>query len=129
MPGLLEKFENNRIFTEDEAWALFRLAAIAEACGWTLLVIGIGFSDYVFPGNHTPVLLAGRIHGMLFLLYALASIGLYPALRWSRRRAFIALLASVPPYGSLAFEIWTSHTRRNEQFYIFRNCIALNLLD
>lgn len=128
MPSLWDKFENNKIFTEEEAWTLFKLSAIAEACGWTLLIIGIGLSDYVFPGNHAPVLVAGRVHGILFLLYALASVGLYPALRWSRKRAFVALLASIPPYGSLAFEIWAAHKRQNEQFNVIKNCVALNIL-
>lgn len=107
---------------------LFKLAAIAEAVGWTLLITGILLSDYVFAGNQAPIRVAGRVHGMLFLCYAAASVVLYPAIRWSRRRAFIALLASVPPYGSLIFELWASRLRRNEQLHVFRSCTMLNIL-
>ena len=124
---ILRRFESNQVFTEDEAWMLFRLAAIAEAVGWTLLIIGIGLSGYVFPDSQAPVKIAGRIHGMLFLLY-MASTALYPTLRWSRKRATVALLASVPPYGSLLFEMWAGRSRRNEQAHIFRSCTALNML-
>jgi len=123
--AMFRKFETNRVFTEPEAWALFRLAAIGEACGWTLLLTGLACGRYVLPGNDIPVQLAGHIHGILFLLYAVASVGLYPSLRWSRRRAFVALLASVPPYGSLVFERWARFMRSHSEFKAYRCCIAL----
>lgn len=113
MVNFLKKFEENKVFTEDEAWFLFRIAAIAEAVGWTLLIAGIGLTRFVVH-NQIPVQLAGRFHGMLFLLYMLAAVGLYPALRWPRWKAFIALLASVPPYGSLIFELWASSRRKRQ---------------
>lgn len=129
MFALFQKFEHNRAFTEADSWMLFRLAAIAEACGWTMLVAGILCERYILPGNSIPVTIAGKIHGMLFLLYMLASVGLYPTLRWSRKRAFVALLASVPPYGSLVFEQWAHHVRRHEQFRNYRYCVALAVLN
>lgn len=128
MFSLLRKFERNQVFSETDSWMLFRLAAVAEACGWTMLIAGIGCERYILPGNDTPVLLAGKIHGMLFLLYALAAAGLYPTLHWSRKRALLALLASVPPYGSLLFEQWASHARRSAQMRNCRYCLALAVL-
>ena len=128
MLSLLQRFERNQAFTETDSWMLFRLVAIAEACGWTMLIAGILCERYILPGNSIPVTIAGKIHGMLFLLYALAAVGLYPTLRWSRKRAFVALLASVPPYGSLLFEQWAHHMRRNAQFRAYRYCLALAVL-
>lgn len=128
MLALVQKFEGNGVFTADEGWMLFRLAAIGEACGWTLLVTGIAIGRYILPGNSIPVFIAGRVHGMLFLLYALAAVGLYPTLRWSRKRAFVALLMSVPPYGSIVFERWAYHVRRNSQFRTYRHCLVLAAL-
>jgi integral membrane protein len=119
------RFENNKIFSEEEAWAIFRLAAIAEACGWSLLILGILFERYLTPGNHTLVLVAGRIHGLLFSLYALSAVGLYPALGWSRKKSLVALAASVPPYGSLVFERWAAHSRRASYFISYSHCILL----
>ncbi len=119
------KFENNHVFTESESWMLFKIAAIAEACGWTLLIIGIAIEKYIIPGNNIPVLLAGRTHGLLFILYALAAICLYPTLRWSRKRSLVALLASIPPYGSLLFEQWASFKRSNDEFKLFSNYILV----
>ena len=107
----LRKFESAKPFTEHEAWTLFRLAAIGEACGWTLLLTGIGLKQYVLHGNNVPVLIAGQFHGTMFLIYAAAAVVLYPSLGWSRKRAFIATLTSVPPYGSIIFEQWAAHRR------------------
>jgi integral membrane protein len=111
---VLQKFENNHVFTDAEAWTLFRLAAFAEAFGWSLLISGILYERFF--GSHTPVLIAGQIHGILFLAYATAAVGLYPNLAWSRRQAVVALLASVPPFGSLAIELWAGHQRQRAAF-------------
>jgi integral membrane protein len=128
MMSLVYKFEHNTLFNEEEGWVLFSVAAIAEAVGWTLLITGIGLSRYVFPHSQVPVKIAGQIHGTLFGLYALAAIGLYPTLRWSRLKALAALAASVLPYGSLAFELWAGRLRKNEKYRIQRNCVALTVL-
>lgn len=109
---VLKKYERFRPFTESEAWGLFRLAAIAEAVGWTFLIIGILIGRYITPGNDLAVQLAGHVHGMLFLLYIAAAITLYPSQQWTRKRTVIAGLASVPPYGSLLFEQWAAYKRQ-----------------
>jgi integral membrane protein len=109
---ILKQYEQFKPFTELEAWAIFRLAAFAEAAGWTLLISGILISKYLMPGNNIAVQLAGHTHGIFFLTYIVAVIGLYPSQSWSRRRTIIAGLASVPPYGSLIFEQWAAHQRR-----------------
>ncbi|MEO6761740.1 MAG: DUF3817 domain-containing protein [Candidatus Saccharimonadales bacterium] len=104
---------------------LFRLAAYGEAVGWTLLIAGIIAERYIVPGNHVPVLFVGQIHGTLFFGYMLASMGLYPTLRWPRWQAIVALMASVPPYGSLIFEQWASRRRNADEFKTFQRCIWL----
>jgi len=129
MKSLLLKFERNQVFTEDEGWLLFKIAAIAEACGWTLLISGIAISKYLMHGNRAAVIIAGQIHGTLFICYAVASVGLYPAMRWSRMRAFVALLASIPPYGSLIFEWWAQSERHREQFSAMTCSLALAALN
>ena len=91
---------------------MFRLAALGEAVGWTLLIIGILLGKYVLPGNPVPVAVAGRIHGTLFLVYIAAVVVMSPSLGWSLRRTIIAGIASVPPYGSLRLEQWAARERR-----------------
>jgi integral membrane protein len=109
---MLKKYENFKPFTDAEAWGLFRLAAITEAVGWTLLITGIGIVHFMTPGNQLPIQIAGKVHGTLFLLYIVAALVFAPSLGWSKKRTIIAGLASVPPYGSLIFEQWVAHTRR-----------------
>lgn len=128
MISLIQKFEHNQVFTEDDSWTLFRLAAIAEACGWTLLIAGIACERYITPSSDIPVLLAGKVHGMLFFAYMLAAVGLYPTLHWSRKRAFVALLASVPPYGSILFEQVARHLWHRSQFRTYQYCLALAVM-
>jgi integral membrane protein len=126
MVSPLKQFEQNTVFTETEAWGLFRLAAIGEACGWSLLISGIILRYFL--KNNDPVVIAGQIHGMLFFCYAVAALGLYPNLRWSRGRALVALAASVPPYGSLLFEQWASYKRNSNQLSVYRDCVVVQTI-
>jgi integral membrane protein len=125
--SLIEKLERLKPFTNDEAWGLFRLAAIGEAIGWTLLISGILTKRYLTNGNNTPVLLAGQVHGILFFIYIAAVVVLYSSLRWTRKQTIIAGLASMPPYGSLVFEQWAAHKRRGEALQTYRR-ITVRLL-
>jgi integral membrane protein len=116
MKKVLRTYTSFKPFTNDEAWMIFKLAAFAEAIGWTILITGIVLTEYVFPGNRVPVVLAGRIHGILFGLYLTAVLAVSPSLNWKWKRIIIAGLMSVPPYGTLLFEIWTSHHRKRQDF-------------
>lgn len=127
-PALLRRFESLRPFTEADAWMLFRIAAVAEAVGWTLLIIGIVIKTYITPGDGTMVTIGGRVHGMLFITYLAASFVLYPSLGWSRLRALFALAFSAPPYGSLLFERWMSHRRQANGFKNYRSYLLYNAL-
>lgn len=99
-------------FSDREAWNIFRLTAFGEALGWTLLISGIIISRYVFPGNNTAVTIAGQLHGSLFLAYLGAIIFVSKSLGWSKTKTLIALLASIPPFGTLVFEQIIAHQRR-----------------
>ncbi len=116
----LNKLESKQAFTEKDAWGLFKLAAIGEACGWTLLISGILCKRYITVGNNVPVLIAGQVHGMLFLIYIVAVVVTYSSLHWSRKRMLVAGIASVPPYGSLIFEQWAAYQRRSQALKIYR---------
>lgn len=126
--NVLKRYEAMRPFTEAEAWMLFRLAAFAEACGWTLLIAGILIERYITPGNNTAVFIAGNIHGTIFLAYFAAPLVLYPSLGWSRWQAMTALAAGVPPYGSLLFEQWVAHKRRAHGFKNYRHFLVYSVL-
>jgi integral membrane protein len=114
MNNIFKKTFGIQFFTEREAWSVFRLAAIGEAVGWTLLISGILIARYATPGNNDAVLIAGQLHGTLFLIYLAAVVAVCGSLRWSPHFTLLAGLVSVPPYGTLIFEQWLAHRRRQE---------------
>jgi integral membrane protein len=95
---------------------LFKLAAFSEAIGWTMLITGILCEQLPVSWHDVPVQIAGRIHGILFMVYIAAALVLAPSLGWSLLRTLVAGIASVPPYGSLLFELWAAHDRKQTDF-------------
>lgn len=123
--GFLRKLEATQPFTESEAWGLFRIAALSEAFGWTLLITGILINHYHLPGHHFAVPLAGQIHGTIFIAYFGILIAVYSSLEWSRQKFLLAVLAGIPPYGTLVFEQWTAHKRRATQRQVYFHSMLL----
>jgi integral membrane protein len=88
----------------------FRLFAIAEACSWAGLLIGMFFKYVV--GNDIGVQIFGPIHGALFVAYVVVSLVAHRPLRWDVRTLVLALVASIPPLATLWFERWAERTGR-----------------
>lgn len=109
----LEKFERPELFSEREAWLLFRVVAFGEGVGWSLLGSAVLFGNHILPTGDA-VKIAGQVHGTLFLLYLAITCAAYASLRWSRKRTVIAVLASVPPFGTLIFERWEAYRRQRQ---------------
>jgi len=103
----------DNIFTDKEAWGLFKIAAFAETFGWTCLIIGIAAVKLQWPHNDAYLAVAGSIHGILYLFYLFIVIFAHRALQWSVWRFIFAELISVVPYGALVFELWVSHRRKH----------------
>ncbi|MGH3912846.1 MAG: DUF3817 domain-containing protein [Pseudonocardiaceae bacterium] len=89
------------------AVAAFRGVAIAEALSWTGLLIGMYFK-YLAVGDDIGVRIFGPIHGGLFLLYVVVTMLVRRRLRWGWGTTALALVASVPPLGTLVFERWAT---------------------
>jgi integral membrane protein len=106
---IAKAYANFRPFTPHEAWALFRIAAIAEAVGWTLLILGILMREVLLPGNELGVQIGGRVHGVLYLAYFATLVWVWPSLRWSWWRLILGILGGIPPYASVIFERLTAH--------------------
>jgi integral membrane protein len=101
-----------RLFSDREAWNLFRLAAFSEALGWTLLIAGIVIKHFWTVGNDTPVRIAGEVHGTIFLFYLATVVVAAGSMGWSYGKTFVAGLASVPPYGTLVLEQILARSRQ-----------------
>ncbi len=89
----------------------FRVAAIAEAITWALLLIGM-FFKYVVIKNPIGVQIFGPIHGVVFILYVLATLLAIRPLRWNFVVTLLALAASIPPFFTIIFEQWALRTGR-----------------
>jgi integral membrane protein len=89
--------------TAARAGQLFRAVAIAEACSWTGLLIGMLFK-YVVVGDPIGVQVFGPIHGGLFVAYCAVTVWVARTLRWRPTTLALALVCSIPPLATLWFE-------------------------
>ncbi|MBB2914396.1 integral membrane protein [Streptosporangium becharense] len=85
------------------ALRLFRYVAIAEACSWAGLLVGMYFK-YVAATGDLGVKIFGPVHGALFVLYVAGVLAAARAGGWSRGTVVLGLACSVPPFTSLWFE-------------------------
>ncbi len=93
---------------------VFRAVAIAEACSWVGLLVGM-FFKYVAVGNEIGVTVFGPVHGALFVAYGVVALVTARVLRWDLRTTVLALAVSVPPLATLWFERWARRTGRLPQ--------------
>ena len=82
---------------------LFRVVAIAEACSWAGLLIGM-FFKYVVVRDDIGVQVFGPIHGGLFVAYVVVTLVVARTFRWTLPTTLLALAASIPPLATLWFE-------------------------
>ncbi len=105
MRNLIKQFESTRKYTPEEAWFLFKIVAISEALGWTILIAGILVGHYDPQLRIYSLPIAGQIHGTIFIAYFIMLIALYPSLKWNRTTFLFSIIAGIVPYGSLVFEL------------------------
>jgi integral membrane protein len=91
-------------FTDAEAWGIYRFFAILEAVGWTLLILAIAYRYTGWPHADSVVSFAGHIHGIGFGLYFIFTLLVARSMEWGIWRVGTAIVAGMPPYGSLIFE-------------------------
>lgn len=90
---------------------VFRALAVAEACSWAGLLIGMLFK-YVVVHDEIGVQVFGPIHGALFVAYVVVAVVVARPLRWNVPTLLLALGASIPPLCTLWFERWALRTGR-----------------
>jgi integral membrane protein len=102
----------DNIFSDKEAWLLFRIAAILETIGWILLVTGIIFTIKQLPQHETVLALSGSIHGIFYIFYIFIIIFAHRSLKWGVWRFLISGAVSTFPFGALLFEKWEARRRK-----------------
>jgi integral membrane protein len=69
-----------------------------------LILLGIAMPLKYYAGFPMAVKITGWAHGLLFILYIYAVIQAYYEYNWSIRKTFIALVASILPFGPFLLE-------------------------
>ncbi|MGU3437753.1 DUF3817 domain-containing protein [Actinomycetes bacterium M1A6_2h] len=90
----------------------FRFVAIAEAVTWVALLIGMAIKWIPDPNIDSAVRYPGMIHGAVFVVYIVVTVVTAVKLKWSASVTLVALLASIPPFGTVVFERWAVRTGR-----------------
>lgn len=89
----------------------FRFIAWFEALTWAALLAAM-IAKYGF-GFDEAVMVPGMVHGVLgFIPFVLITLAVAAPLGWNKTVTFWALVSSVPPFGSVVFEIWAQRTGR-----------------
>ena len=89
--------------TPRTAATAFRIVAVAEACSWVGLLVGM-YVKWVLKTSEVGVQVFGPIHGGIFLAYVAVALVTSRVLRWSHRTTVVALICSVPPLATVWFE-------------------------
>lgn len=105
--------ELDKVFTDREAWFLFRWAAWLETLGWTLLIVGIIFQINKWPGNDWLLAVGGSLHGLFVIAYMFIAFFAHRSFKpkWSFGKMLFAEAISIMPYGALAFELYEARQR------------------
>ena len=89
----------------------FRLVAIWEAVTWLALLIAMFFKWVL--GYEEAIRIPGMVHGIAgFMLFVVVTFITAWALKWDIKTTFLALVSSVPPFGTIVFERWAVKTGR-----------------
>ena len=86
-------------------WRGLVIIGTIEALSFLLLLFIAVPLKYI-GGNHSLVEILGPIHGGFFLLYIAAAVYVGYVFRWRVVRIFLAMLASVVPFGPFIFDAW-----------------------
>ena len=105
-------------FSDTEAWGVYRFFAIAETIGWTMLIGSIIYRHLGLPEAASVVSFAGHLHGMIFLCYFIIVFLVSRSMQWGIGKMTAAVIAGMPPFGSLVFQYIMSYQRRKTPVYV-----------
>ncbi len=84
----------------------FRFVAILEAITWFALIIAMIVKRVA--DNPGAVQVPGMVHGIVFIAFVVISFVTAAALKWNAKVTVLALVSSIPPFGTLVFEWWAA---------------------
>lgn len=87
------------------------VTATVEAITWAGLLVGM-ILKRVLDVTEVGVQVFGPLHGAAFIAYTVSAILAWRAQRWSAATGSLALVASLPPFGTVLFHRWAQRTGR-----------------
>lgn len=94
------------IARQDHLVRLFTVIAVVEALTWAGLLIGM-YVKYIPQTTELGVRIFGSLHGAAFICYIIVTVLLIRRREWRIRwLGAAALVASIPPFATVAFELW-----------------------
>lgn len=94
----------SKIFDLSTAAKRFRFVAVLEAITWAVLLVAMVVKR-VFD-NEDAIFWPGMVHGIVFVAFLVIALLTAYVLRWSVGVTLLALVSSIPPFGTLVFEWW-----------------------
>ena len=91
--------------------SVFKAVALLEGVSWLGLLIGM-YVKYVADAGELGVHVFGPIHGGVFVAYVVLTLVTGRLQRWSWWTLVLGLAASIPPFGTVLFEIWAQRSGR-----------------
>lgn len=83
---------------------IFRVVAIVEALTWIALLIAM-VVKYGFE-KEEAVAIPGMVHGIAFMVFLVVAALTAYTFKWNRWVTIAALASSIPPCGTVAFDVW-----------------------
>ena len=81
----------------------FRFVALAEGVSYLLLLF-VAMPFKYFAEIPEPVKYLGWAHGFLFVFFGFLLLKVWIQYRWTFKKAFVAFLASLIPFGTFVFD-------------------------
>lgn len=81
----------------------FRVIALCEGVSFLALLF-IAMPLKYFAGYPQAVLVAGWIHGLLFIAYMISGLDVKATYRWKFKKTFIAVIAALIPFGPFVLD-------------------------
>ena len=83
---------------------LYLVLAIAEACTWTMLIVGliVRATAGIEPMALTVI---GGLHGFIFISYGATAILVAINQRWHPLVALLAVVTAIVPYATIPFDV------------------------
>lgn len=83
----------------------FRVLAVVEALTWAGLLAGMTW-HYLLGHGRGGIEVFGALHGAAFVAYGTVALLTWWVQQWRPVVGLLSLAAAVPPFGTIAFEVW-----------------------